>query len=274
MTTTVSTLDVAAIKSRQQQTWATGDYGMIGSTLPLISEQLCEAVDLRAGQKVLDVATGHGNTALAAARRFCVVVGLDYVPALLERGWERAAVERLPVSFQQGDVEALPFRDATFDAVLSTLGVMFAPDHQQTADELLRVCRPGGKIGLASWTPTGFIGAVFRTITRHVPPPVELPPATLWGTEAYLYKLFGRGISDLQTKRRDFMFRYPSPQAWIEFFREYYGPMARAFAALDPLGQHALNRDLLGLIAWYNRSGDTTMVVPGEYLEAVATRAR
>jgi ubiquinone/menaquinone biosynthesis C-methylase UbiE len=264
---------LALIKGRQQQAWAAGDYGMIGTTLLLISEQLCEAVDLRAGQKVLDVATGHGNTALAAARRFCVVIGLDYVPALLQHGWDRASVERLPVSFQQGDAEALPFPDAAFDVVLSTFGVMFAPNPEQAAGELLRVCRPGGKIGLANWTPAGFIGGVLRTIARHVPPPAPLAPATLWGTGAYLSTLFGQGIRDFQTTWRDFVFRYPSPQAWIDFFREYYGPLARAFAALDPAGQAALNSDLLALIARYNRSGDGTMVVPGEYLEAVATRA-
>jgi len=273
MTTTISTLDFAAIKSRQQQSWATGDYGMIGTSLLIISERLCEAVDLRAGQKVLDVATGHGNTALAAARRFCTVIGVDYVPALLERGWERASVEHLPVSFQEGDAEALPFRDATFDVVLSTQGVMFAPNHAQTARELLRVCRPGGKIGLANWTPDGFIGDIFRTVARHMPPQAPLTPATLWGSEAYLRKLFSGAISDLQATRRNFVFRYPSPQDWISFFREYYGPLARAFAALDPAGQDALNRDLLARIAWHNRSGDATMVVPAEYLEAVATRA-
>ncbi len=269
----MSALQLALIKGRQQQTWAAGDYGMIGTTLILVSEQLCEAVDLRAGQKVLDVATGHGNTALAAARRFCVVIGLDYVPALLQHGWDRASVERLPVSFQQGDAEALPFPDAAFDVVLSTFGVMFAPNPAQAAGELLRVCRPGGKIGLANWTPAGFIGELLRTIARHVPPPAPLAPATLWGTEAYLDMLFGQGIGDFQATRRDFVFRYPAPQDWIAFFREYYGPLARAFAALDPVGQRALTGDLLALVARYNRSGDATMVVPGEYLEVVAMRA-
>jgi ubiquinone/menaquinone biosynthesis C-methylase UbiE len=273
MTTTVSKLHLAVIKGQQQQTWAAGDYAMVGTTLLIISERLCEAVDLRAGQQVLDVATGHGNTALAAARRFSTVVGVDYVPALLERAWERASVERLPVSFQHGDAEALPFPDAAFDVVLSTLGVMFAPNHEQTAQELLRVCRPGGKIGLANWTPQGFIGELFRVIAKHVPPKVQLAPASLWGTEAYLGQLFGHEISDLRAIRRNFVFRYPSPQHWVEFFREYYGPMSRAFAALDYTGQAVLTLDLLALIARYNRSGDATMVVPGEYLEAVATRA-
>jgi SAM-dependent methyltransferase len=270
---TATTPDYNAIKGQQQQTWATGDYAMVGTTLVIISERLCEAIDLRAGQRVLDVATGHGNTALAAARRFCDVTGLDYVPELLVRGRERAAAERLPVSFQEGDAEELPYPDASFDVVLSTLGVMFAPDHEQTARELERVCRPGGEIGLANWTPDGFIGELFRTIGRHIPPKVKLAPPTLWGTEGHLRDLFGNQISGLQATLHDFTFCYPSPQHWIDFFRAYYGPMSRAFAALDPVGEAALTEDLLDLVAHFNRSRDATMVVPGEYLEAVATRA-
>jgi ubiquinone/menaquinone biosynthesis C-methylase UbiE len=275
MNTVVSTpnLDFAAIKNQQQQTWATGDYAMIGTTLVIMAEQLCEAAGLRAGQSVLDVATGHGNAALAAARRFCTVTGVDYVPSLLERGRERAAAEHLPVIFREGDAEALPFQDGTFDVVLSTVGVMFAPNHEQTARELLRVCRAGGKIGLANWTPDGFIGELFKVIGRHVPPKVKLTPPSLWGTEEHLRELFGTAISELQTTRRYFTFCYRSPQHWVDFFREYYGPVSRAFAALDPAGQDALTTDLLDLIARYNRSGDSTMYVPGEYLEAVATRA-
>ena len=273
MNATVITPDYTAIKGQQQQAWATGDYAMVGTTLVIISERLCEAVELRAGQQVLDVATGHGNTALAAARRFCDVIGLDYVPELLARGRERAAAERLPVNFQEGDAEALPYPDASFDVVLSTLGVMFAPNHEQTARELVRVCRPGGKIGLANWTPDGFIGELFRTIGRHIPPKVKLAPPALWGTEAHLRDLFGNQISGLRVTLHNFTFCYPTPQHWIDFFRAYYGPMARAFAVLDPVGQEALTTDLLDLVARFNLSGDESMLVPGEYLEAVAMRA-
>lgn len=272
MNTTLTTPDFAAIKGQQRQVWAMGDYAMVGMTLVIISERLCEAVDVRAGQEVLDVAAGNGNTALAAARRFCEATALDYVPELLERGRERAAAERLRINFQEGDAEALPYPDGSFDSVLSTLGVMFAPNHEQTAREMLRVCRPGGKIGLANWTPNGFIGELFRVITKHVPPKVKLAPGTLWGTEEYLRELFGDRISGLQATLQYFTFRYPSAQHWVDFFRAYYGPMARTFAALDAAGQEALTSDLLDLVAMYNRSGDGTMVVPGEYLEAVATR--
>ncbi len=265
--------DFAVIKNQQQQTWALGEYGMVGTTLVIMAEQLCEAVGLRAGQSVLDVATGHGNAALAAARRFCTVIGLDYVPSLLQRGRERAAAEHLPITFKEGDAEALPFQDNSFDVVLSTVGVMFTPDHERAAKELLRVCRSGGKIGLANWTPDGFIGELFRVIARHVPPKVKVAPAPLWGTEAHLRELFGTGISDLQATRRYFVFCYRSPQHFVGFFREYYGPVSRAFAGLEPAGQDALTADLLDLIARYNNSGDATMAVPSEYLEAIATRA-
>ncbi len=264
--------DLAAIKARQQQTWATGDFAVVGSLITIVSEHLCEAVDLRAGWAVLDVATGSGNTALAAARRFCEVTGVDYVPALLERGRERAAAERLPVTFREGDAEALPFPDASFDAVLSTFGVMFAPDQEKAAAELLRVCRPGGKIGLANWTPDGWAGQMFRTVGQHVPPPPGLKPPPLWGTEERLRELFGDRISSLDVSRRTFVQRFRSPQHWLEVFRTYFGPVMRAFDAVGPQGEEALARDLLALVERFNRSGDATAVFPSEYLEAVATR--
>src|ERR1051326_2431484 len=207
VTNQVPPVDFNAIKARQQITWSTGDYSIIGVTLVGISEQLCEAVDIHAGEKVLDVATGNGNTALAAARRFCEVIGIDYVPSLLEDGRQRAAAERLRVTFQEGDSENIPFADASFDVVLSTLGVMFTPHQEKAASELLRVCRAGGKIGMANWTPTGFIGDLFRVIGKYLPPPSGLKPASLWGTEERLQQLFGDGISSLQTTKRDFVFR-------------------------------------------------------------------
>jgi ubiquinone/menaquinone biosynthesis C-methylase UbiE len=264
--------DVAAIRARQQQTWATGDFAVLGSLLTIVSEHLCEAVDLRAGWTVLDVATGSGNTALAAARRFCEVTGIDFVPALLERGRERAAAERLPIAFLEGDAEALPFPDASFDAVLSTFGVMFAPDQERAAAELLRVCRPGGKIGLASWTPDSIASENSRTVGRHVPPPPGLRPPTRWGTEEGVRELFGDHISALQVQRRTLVQRFRSPEHWLELFRTYFGPVAQAFEAVEREGEPALARDLLALIERSNRSGDATLVLHNDYLEVVATR--
>jgi SAM-dependent methyltransferase len=270
--TATQTPDLAAIKQRQQQAWSAGDFAMVGSAITMVSELLCEAADLGAGQRVLDVATGSGNTALAAARRWCEVTGVDYVPALLERARERAAVERLQATFGEGDAEKIPFPDAAFDVVLSTFGSMFAPDQEQAARELLRVCRPGGKIGMANWTPDGFIGEMFRVNSRFVPPPAGLQPPPLWGTEDRLSTLFGGGISDLTATKRDFVWRYRSADHWIEFFRSYYGPTQKTFDALGPAQQHEYAAELRALVGRHNRSEDSTMVVPAAYLEVVATR--
>jgi SAM-dependent methyltransferase len=271
MTTTQSQPDLAAVKSRQQATWSSGDYAVIGTTLAITGEMLCEAVDLRSGQRVLDVAAGNGNATLAAARRWADVTSTDYVPALLERGRERAAADRLSIIFQEADAEALPFADGSFDVVLSVFGVMFTPNQEQAAQELLRVCRSGGKIGLANWTPEGFIGHVFRTIGKHVPPPAGVKPPSLWGTEQRLRELFGDDISDLTINRRTFVFHYRSAEHWLHIFRTYYGPVLKAFAALDPAGQDALARDLLDLLESSHRGGDA-LAVPSDYLEVVATR--
>ena len=264
--------DLAAIKARQQQAWAAGDYSAVGTIFMVVSENLCEAADLHPGWRVLDVATGSGNTAIAAARRFCEVTGVDYVPALLERGRERAAAERLPVTFLEGDAEALPFPDASFDAVLSTFGVMLAPDYARAATELLRVCRPGGTIALANWTPEGWAGQLGRTIAQHVPPPPGLAPPPLWGTEGHLRELFGEGIAALRATRRDFIQRYRSPAHWLELSRRYVGPIEWTFAAVGPGGEEALARDLLATIERFNRADDGTAIFPSEYLEVVATR--
>ncbi|MBA2448668.1 MAG: class I SAM-dependent methyltransferase [Chloroflexi bacterium] len=274
MTTGTAAPDLAAIKERQQKTWASGDYGTIATTLVLIAEQLCETVDLHAGERVLDVAAGSGNAALAAARRSCDVWATDYVPQLLERARERAAAERLTITFREADAEALPFPDGSFDAILSTLGVMFAPNQERVAGELLRVCRPGGKIGLANWTPEGFVGEMFRVIGRHVPPPAGVKPPPLWGTEPRLRELFGDAVSSLQVVRRHHPFRYRSPQHWLEAFRTFYGPMLKAFEGLDPSGQERLASDLLELAQRFNQSGDETLVAPGEYLDVVAIKNR
>jgi ubiquinone/menaquinone biosynthesis C-methylase UbiE len=265
--------DLTAIKARQQATWSTGDYAVIGTTVVVSAEMLCETVDLRAGQRVLDVATGSGNAAIAAARRWCDVTGIDYVPALLERARERAAAERLPVTFQEGDAENIPFPDAAFDVVLSTYGVMFAPNQERVARELLRVCRPGGKIGLVNWTPEGYIGQMFRVIARHVPPPAGLKSPMLWGSEPRLRELFGDGVASLEVIRREYNFRYRSAEHWVEVFRTFYGPMNKTFAALGADAQVALTHDLVELLHRFNRGGDDALVVPSEYVEVIATRS-
>jgi SAM-dependent methyltransferase len=264
--------DLAAVKRRQQATWSSGDYAVIGATLAITGELLCEAVDLRPGQQVLDVAAGNGNATLAAARRWADVTSTDYVAALLERGRARATAERLNVTFQEADAEQLPFADASFDVILSTFGVMFTPNQEQAAREMLRVCRPGGKLGLANWTPEGFIGQVFRTIGKYVPPPAGVKSPALWGSEQRLRELFGDGMAELRVERRLFVFRYRSAQHWLEVFRTYYGPVLKAFAALDAAGQAGLAGELTALLERYNQGGAGTLAVPSEYLEVVGTR--
>jgi ubiquinone/menaquinone biosynthesis C-methylase UbiE len=264
--------DLTAVKRRQQTTWSSGDYAVIGTTLALTGELLCEAVEIRPGQRVLDVAAGNGNATLAAARRWAEVTSTDYVAALLERGRAKAKAEGLSVSFQEADAEDLPFADSSFDVVLSVFGVMFTPNQDQAAQELLRVCRPGGTIGLANWTPDGFIGHVFRTIGKYVPPPAGVKPPALWGTEQRLHELFGAGIAKLTATRRMFVFRYRSAEHWLDIFRTYYGPVLNAFAALDAAGQAGLARDLTEVLQRFNQGGTDTLAVPSEYLEVVAIR--
>jgi SAM-dependent methyltransferase len=266
------TVELNVIKEKQQKTWASGNYAVIGNSLVIMGERLCEAVDVHSGQKVLDVATGSGNTAISAARRYCDVTGIDYVPELIGQAKERAEAERLEITFEVGDAENLPYPDASFDVVLSTLGVMFAPNQEKTAAELMRVCKPGGKIGLANWTPDGFIGNMFRTVGKHVPPPAGIKPPPLWGTEERVRELFGEGISSLHATRHCYAFRYLSAEHLIETFRTYYGPVHKAFEALDAAGQDAFARDLDELLNTWNTSGDETAVVPSDYLEVVAVR--
>jgi len=265
--------DIAAIKLRQQAAWSSGDYAVVGTTLQIVGESLCEAVDLRSGERVLDVATGNGNAALAAARRFAEVIGVDYVPALLAHARERADADRLPVQFRETDAEDLPYPDGTFDVVLSTFGVMFAADQERAAAELVRVTRSGGRIGLANWTPDSFVGAMFRTVGKHVPPPAGLKSPALWGSETRLHELFGARAASIRAQRRSFAFRYLSASHFLEVFRDYYGPVHKAFAALEPAGRKALAADLLDLLSVHNRSGNSTLVVPSEYLEVVITVA-
>jgi SAM-dependent methyltransferase len=270
MLTTFETLDYNAVKARQRKMWASGDYAVIGTTLQIVGERLCEAIDVRASERVLDVAAGNGNAALAAARHFAEVTATDYVGGLLDRAKERARAERLPVAFRQADAEALPFADDSFDVVLSTFGVMFTPNQEQAAAELVRVVRKGGRIGLASWTPDGFIGQLFKTLSQHVPPPAAIRSPALWGTRARLAELFpGHHVS---ATNQVFHFRYKSPLHWLEIFKTCYGPMQRAFASLDTPKQTSLETDILALLERMNRGPGGTLIVPGEYLEAVITK--
>jgi ubiquinone/menaquinone biosynthesis C-methylase UbiE len=266
------TPDLAAIKSKQRAAWTSGDYSIVGTTLQIVGERLCEALDVRSGQRVLDVAAGNGNVSLAAARRFCDVTSTDYVPDLLERGRRRAESEGLEISFQEADVEDLPFADASFDVVTSSFGVMFAPDQERAAAEMLRVTRPGGKIGLANWTPGSFIGQLFKTIGRHLPPPAGLESPALWGTKGRLEELFGAHSSTIEHNEETYTWRYKSARHWLELWREVYGPLQKAFGALDSAAQEQLAIDLIALIERCNVAEDGTMVVPAEYAEVVVTK--
>ena len=261
--------DLAAIKARQKAAWSSGDYAIVGTTLQIVGEELCEALDLSGGSKVLDVAAGNGMVSLAAARRWCDVVSTDYVASLLERGRARAQAEGLTIEFMEADAEDLPFAEGTFDAVVSTFGVMFTPNQDKAAAELLRVCKSGGQIGLANWTPDGFIGQVFKTLGKYLPPPAAAKSPLLWGTRTRLTEMFGPAASWIKTELRYFNFRYRSAQHFIEVFRNYYGPMLKAFSALDTLQQNRLEKDLYDLISRMNRADDETMIVPSEYLEVV-----
>lgn len=265
-------IDLAAVKTRQQAAWSAGNYAVVGTTLQIVGENLCEALDLHAGTKVLDVAAGNGNATLAAARRWCDVTSTDYVPALLDAARARAQAEGHTIDFQEADAEDLPFADASFDVVLSTFGVMFTPNQEKAASELARVCKPGSKIGLANWTPDSFIGQVFKTLGKYIPPAPGLKSPALWGTQARLEELFGDAALEIRTTSRDFVFRYRSPAHWIEVFRTYYGPTNKAYGALDTTQQAALTQDLMALMTSRNRASDDTLVLPSEYLEVVISR--
>ena len=270
--TSAPVVDLATIKGRQKVAWGSGDYAVIGNTLQIVGENLCEAVDLRSTQRVLDVAAGSGNATLAAARRFAEVVSTDYVASLLDQARERAKADRLPVTFQEADAEALPFDDASFDVVLSTFGVMFTRNQEQAAAELLRVCRKDGKIGLANWTPESFIGQLFKTIGKYVPPAPGVRSPALWGNTAHLEGLFGAKANVAATSR-NFAFRYKSARHWIDTFRTYYGPVHKTFAALDAAHQDALDKDLLALLGKFNSAAkDGSLVVASEYLEVIVTK--
>lgn len=264
--------DLPSVRRRHQAIWASGNFSTIGTTLQIVGESLAEAVDLRAGERVLDVAAGNGNATLAAARRFAKVTSTDYVQSLLDNGRERAQAEGQDVDFQLADAEDLPFPDASFDVALSTFGVMFTLDHPRAAQEMLRVVREGGRIGMANWTPEGFIGRLFRIMASHVPPAAGLQPPPLWGTQAYLEQLFGTQAAEIRCARRSFNFRYRSAAHWLQVFRDFYGPTHKAFAALTGPQQHALEADITRLLEEMNVAGKGSLVVPSDYLEIVITR--
>jgi ubiquinone/menaquinone biosynthesis C-methylase UbiE len=276
LTTPVATPSTApnytAIKAKQKATWGSGDYGRVGVTLQITGEVLCEALDIRSGQSVLDVAAGNGNASLAAARRFCKVVSTDYVPSLLDQSRCRAAAESLAIDYREADAEDLPFEDASFDNVVSTFGVMFSPNQGRAASELIRVCKKGGKIGLANWTPDGFVGQLFKTVGRHLPPPPGVNSPAAWGTEAFLDKHFGAYVAKIEAAPRQFTFRYHSPEHWLDVFSTYYGPVLKAFEALDEAAGASLRNEIERLIARHNRARDGTLVVPSDYLEIVISR--
>ena len=263
---------LTAVKSRQQVAWSTGNYAVVGTTLQIVGENLCEALDLHSGTRVLDVAAGNGNATLAAARRWCDVTSTDYVPSLLASGRARALAEGHTIRFEEADAENLPFPDQAFDVVVSTFGVMFTPNQEKAAGELARVCKPRGRIGLANWTPESFIGQLFKTIGQYIPPAPGVRSPALWGTQARLEQLFGTTAREIRATRREFFFRYRSPAHWIDVFRTFYGPMNKTFAALDAQKQAAFTQDLMTLMQSRNRSGDGTLVLPSEYLEVVIER--
>jgi SAM-dependent methyltransferase len=274
MSTTQTTQpDLVAVKQRQQKMWASGDYSAVGARIAVMAEDLVQAAGLKAGERVLDVATGSGNAAIAAARSGCVVTGTDYVPGLLERGRARAAAEGLEVTWAEADAEDLPYADGEFDAVLSSLGVMFAPDQERAAAELARVCRPGGTIAVANWTPTSFVGQIFRTVTRYVPAPAGVRPPGLWGTEERLRELLGPAVSRLEITPRRFVFRFRSPDEFVDFFRTTYGPVHKAFLALDEPDRERLHADLANLATRFDRGPGPSVAMPSDYLEAVAVRS-
>jgi SAM-dependent methyltransferase len=267
-------VDLNAVRQAQQKTWSEGDFAMVAGMVQMVAEELVEAIDIVADERVLDVACGSGNGALAAARRaWGNTVGVDFVPALLERGRERAVAERLEVEFVEGDAADLPFGVGEFDVVISIFGAMFAPEHEKTAAELLRVCKPGGRIGMANWVPDGGVGKMFMTIAKHAPPPPGVVPPLLWGVESHLADVFGDGISDLRVERRKSRQVFRSADHYLEFFRTYFGPTKVAYERVGPEGEAALTADLKAFLGEYNVAGERALVIEPEYLQVVATRA-
>jgi ubiquinone/menaquinone biosynthesis C-methylase UbiE len=264
--------NLEAVKAKQQITWSTGNYSRVGSLLQISGERLAEAMDARPGADFLDVAAGNGNLTMAAARRFCRVVSTDYVEASLNDGAERARANGLEVEFRVADAEALPFDDASFDFVGSTFGVMFTANQEKAAAELLRVCRAGGKIGMANWTPAGFIGKLFKVIGQFNPPPAGVQSPARWGTEAFLREQFGPSAADLHVERRDYVFRFESTDHFMTVFKSFYGPIITALEAQTEENRPKLEQAIADLVDSCNVATDGTLLIPGEYLEIVVTK--
>jgi ubiquinone/menaquinone biosynthesis C-methylase UbiE len=263
-----------AMRQGQQKTWSAGDFGMVAGLVMMVSEELAESIEIVPGERVLDVACGSGNGALAAARRaWGNVVGVDFVPSLLERARKRAATEQLDIEFVEGDAAELPFEDASFDVVISIFGAMFAPDQEKAAAELLRVCKPGGRIGMANWVPDGPVSSMFATVAKYAPPPPGFTPPVLWGTEERVRELFGDGVSSLRTERRVSRQAFRSADHYLDFFRSYFGPIKMAFERAGAENEEALIADLRAHLEQANTAGDRAMVLEPEYLQVIATRA-
>lgn len=269
MTQENPTPNYSAIKAKQQQVWGSGDYSQVGSTIQITGEELCESMDLHSGQSVLDVAAGNGNATMAAARRFCEVTSTDYVESLLNQSKHRAQANSFSINYQQADAEDLPFDDESFDNVMSTFGVMFTPNQQQSASELMRVCKKGGKIGMANWTPDGFIGQLFKIIGQYNPPPPGVSSPANWGTQEFLQQQFGAQAANIQINEKNYSFRYKSPQHWLEVFKNYYGPTLKTFEMLEAPQAESLETEIYALLDQFNTATDGTLVVPSKYVEVI-----
>ena len=268
----MSSKKLEELNQLQQETWTSGDFPKMGLELSIVGELLCESVPVLAGDRVLDVATGSGNTALAAARRRANVTGIDITPALLERAKARAAAEGLTIDFQHGDATALAFDDGSFDVVMSTFGSIFAPDPEKTAAEMARVCRRGGKIAIAVWTPDGMLGKLFRLLARYSPPEAQVDQPVSWGDETVLKQRLGPYVSDVQIYRQAVRFRSPSPALWTDFMKTHFGPAILAFKHSEGDAQRKLTLEMTDLMRDHNKSPNGTALGESEYLEVVGTR--
>lgn len=267
------TVDYATVTGRQQQVWSLGDYGKVGSLLSSMGESLVHELDIHAGEKVLDIAAGNGNASLPAARRFADVLATDYVPELLAAAQRRADTDGVVLRTQLADAQALPFDDGEFDVVMSTIGAMFAPDQETVAREMLRVCRSGGRLGMANWTPDSAVGDIFRTVGKRVPPPPGVRPAVAWGSEETVTELLGPGCRELRCTRRTCAWRFPSAAHCLAYFQDWYGPVVAAFATVGTDGRDVFEAELRDVFERHNLATDGTLAMEVAYLEVVGVRS-